>query len=355
MIYFYNNLKIQWVNFAIFGVCFMATPALADLNHLVVSDSEGVLNHPEFFKADESQTEDLRSNYFFSNSFGKDLIFEGEGDKLLPAANNTYTSTLSKRTERTSLRGKIKLDSYYFKSIFTDSSYILASPWRWDKLDWVTAAFVAGVTGTLFVFDDEITGDVEERASKAKSNFDSALDNIGDVFEPFGRGSLSFPALVGFYIYGRYKDNDKAERTALLAIESFLVTALFTRALKSMVGRQRPYSGEGSDIFKGPSLDKNSFPSGHTSSAFTIATVMANEYANVPLVAPISYSIAALTGFSRINGKNHWASDVFFGAALGYFTAKTILKLHSNKKGRHFTIYPQASNKGGGIIFLNRF
>jgi len=58
-----------------------------------------------------------------------------------------------------------------------------------------------------------------------------------------------------------YKENEKIERTALLAAESYLVTALFTTVIKTMVGRQRPFSGEGADIFKGPSTGKNSFPS----------------------------------------------------------------------------------------------
>jgi membrane-associated phospholipid phosphatase len=83
--------------------------------------------------------------------------------------------------------------------------------------------------------------------------------------------------------------------------------------------------------------------------------VVANEYEEVPLVAPISYGIATLTGLSRINDNQHWASDVFLGAALGYFTSKTILRLHSNKKGRHFTIYPRAGFRSGGLVLSSRF
>ena len=49
------------------------------------------------------------------------------------------------------------------------------------------------------------------------------------------------------------------------------------------------------------------------------------------------------------------ASDVFIGAALGYFTSKTLLRLHNNKKGRHFTIYPRADSRGGGIVLSKNF
>ena len=46
---------------------------------------------------------------------------------------------------------------------------------------------------------------------------------------------------------------------------------------------------------------------------------------------------------------------VFIGAALGYFTSTTLLRLHNNKKGQHFTIYPRADSRGGGIVLSKKF
>ena len=83
--------------------------------------------------------------------------------------------------------------------------------------------------------------------------------------------------------------------------------------------------------------------------------IVANEYEKTPYIKPISYGIATLTGLSRINDQQHWASDVFIGAALGYFTSKTLLRLHNNKKGQHFTIYPRADRRGGGIVLSKKF
>ncbi len=121
------------------------------------------------------------------------------------------------------------------------------------------------------------------------------------------------------------------------------------------MGRHRPSKGNPADTFDGPSTSNKSFPSGHTSTAFAIATVVASEYEYVPFVVPISYGIATMTGFSRMNDNKHWVSDVVLGAALGYFTSKTILRLHSNKKGRHFTIYPRADHRDGGLVMSARF
>ena len=240
------------------------------------------------------------------------------------------------------------MDSKYFKGLFSDTGYALTSPWRWNNSDWATASLVAGVTGVFFMLDDEIKSELQDSRS-------STTDDLSDFFEPFGNGTYSFPALVGFYLYGRFGENEKMERTALLAAESFLVTGLFTTVIKVSIGRHRPSKRNNSSTYDGPNTSNKSFPSGHTSTAFAIATVVANEYEEVPLVAPISYGSATLTGLARINDNQHWASDVFLGAALGYFTSKTILRLHSNKKGRHFTIYPRAGFRSGGLVLSSRF
>lgn len=324
-----SSLKPWWAIFFALGLCLMSFPAWADATPTV---------------------ETLGLPYFSANSLLNDdeFVFESEGDERLLAENPGYSSALREKTEQSSLRGKIKLDSNYFKGIFTDTAYAATSPLRWDISDWATASVVAGVTGAFFVLDDDILVDFKE-------NRNSTTDDISSVFERFGNGAYTIPVLAGFYLYGRFGENEKLERTALLATESFLVTGLFATVLKVATGRPRPFKGESADTFEGFSTSNKSFPSGHTSTAFAIATVVANEYENVPLVAPISYGIATLTGLSRLNDQKHWASDVFFGAALGYFTSKTILKLHSNKKGRHFTIYPHADHRSGGLILSTRF
>jgi membrane-associated phospholipid phosphatase len=341
-----NCLKLWWANIFVFGLCFMGSPALADVIPLETADNESSLNRQIPSSFEESKAEDHRSDYLYSLS--DDFTFDGIDDETLLAANKTYSSVLKERPESTSLRGKIKLDSNYFKGIFTDTSYALTSPWRWDKFDWATASIVAGVTGVFFVLDDDINEEVQNSRS-------STTDDISEFFEPFGNGAITIPVLAGIYLYGRFGENDKLERTALLATEGFLVSGLFSTVLKVSMGRHRPSKGNPADTFDGPSTSNKSFPSGHTTTAFAVATIVANEYEHIPLIAPLSYGIATMTGFSRLNDNKHWASDVVFGAALGYFTSKTILKLHSNKRGRHFTIFPRVDHRGGGLVLSTKF
>ena len=294
--------------------------------------------------------------YFSIESLEKDFIFESDflEEEPLLAQNKNHPPlyrgrTLAKtKTRQTGIRREFKLDKNYFKGIFEDTGYLLESPLYWDRSDWAKFSLVAGVTGAVFAFDDEIKDEIQDSRN-------SSRDNLSDWFEPFGNGFITVPTMIGFYVYGGLAENKKVKRTALLATESFLVTGLFTTVLKAASGRPRPDRGEQADVFKIFSNSNKSFPSGHTSTAFAIATVVANEYENIPLLAPVSYGIATMTGLSRINDNKHWASDVIFGAALGYFTSKTILRLHSNQKGQHFTIYPRADFSGGGLVLSSRF
>ena len=310
------------------------------LSHAETLDSS--LRSPEYFFSNLPQSTSLKKETRFL--CGADCLSD---DPIL--AKRTKRKPSARRISNSSdRRPDLELNSDYFLNIFSDTKYILLSPFRWQARDWVKAGLVLGATGGLFLLDDEIRDFIQDERS-------TTTDDIASVFEPFGNGGYTFGGLVGFYLYGRVFENSKAERTALLAVESFAVTGIFTFALKFSTGRARPQSARDSGEWSGPNLDDVSFPSGHTSSAFSIATVLASEYKNKPWVPPVAYGLATLTGLSRLNDNKHWASDVFLGGALGYFIAKTVLKLHSNKKGRHYTIYPRLSRKEVGLDFAMRF
>jgi hypothetical protein len=313
------------------------------------------LTESEFFEesngVEDSYVIEDSSEYPFESekSFkGENNFFDSNFNDLKMSDSRTYTSSPRKRERLRDSQNRLELDRNYFYGILSDIEYTATSPLRWDDSDWMTAGWVAGGTGLLLILDEEIRDGFEDSRS-------STTDDLANVFEPFGNGAFSVPALAAFYIFGHFDENEKAKRTALIATESFLITGLYTTVLKVAFGRHRPSTGDSAASFDGFTTDHNSFPSGHTSTAFAIATVVANEYEETPYIKPISYGLATLTGLSRMNDEKHWASDVFFGAALGYFTSKTLLRLHSNKKGQHFTIYPRADRNGGGIVLSKKF
>jgi undecaprenyl-diphosphatase len=102
--------------------------------------------------------------------------------------------------------------------------------------------------------------------------------------------------------------------TVLLA-ESLLVN----QGIKRLVRRERPPADqERPHNLRQPST--SSFPSGHASSAFTAAGLLAETD---PRLAPVYYGVAVIVSVSRIHVKIHHGSDVVAGALLGAGIAAT--------------------------------
>jgi hypothetical protein len=69
--------------------------------------------------------------------------------------------------------------------------------------------------------------------------------------------------------------------------------------------------------------NRNSFPSGHTATAFMTATMLSKEYGYLsPWVSIGAYSIATATGLTRVANNKHWLSDVMVGAGIGILSSE---------------------------------
>jgi membrane-associated phospholipid phosphatase len=242
---------------------------------------------------------------------------------------------------------KVSLNSEYFKGYISDTKHIVTSPSRWDKKNWLKASLVVGVTIGLYAFDEDIRDWVQ----------DNRHDDLSEFAERFGDGKLVLPPLVLFYAVGHAAKNVKAQRTALLTLENVVITGIFTQLMKYSFQRHRPKTGDPFDSFDGPfgGGDNLAFPSGHTSLAFSIATPIATEYKDNILVPPVAYGLASLVAWSRVNDNKHWASDVFMGASLGYFTGKAICRLHEDTENSKVTVMPVMGTQHSGVMISYAF
>lgn len=74
---------------------------------------------------------------------------------------------------------------------------------------------------------------------------------------------------------------------------------------------------------------RNSFPSGHTATAFMGAELLRREYWNVsPWIGIAGYAVAAETGFFRIYNNRHWLTDVLAGAGVGILSVQAAYWLY---------------------------
>ena len=232
--------------------------------------------------------------------------------------------------------------------VVRDIEYILTSPLR---LDTESALWLGGAAvgiGGLFLVDNDIQKAFQE-------NRTNATDDIADGLSTAVSLQTTFVANIGLIGTGlwfrEYPAGDKLLRTALVSVEAQMFTGTITAFTKLAVGRGRPKVGQGKDSFE-PfdtfTFDR-SFPSGHSSNAFTVAAVFADRYQQ-PIPA-IVYTVATLVSLSRIHLNEHFASDVFAGAALGYAMGKTLSRRHREKKNQ-LTFLPFLNNDGinsGGL------
>ena len=136
---------------------------------------------------------------------------------------------------------------------------------------------------------------------------------------------------------------------------SAAIMAAAVNGVKYSVGRLRP---DGSR--------HNSFPSGHTATTFMTATMLHKEYGwRSPWFSIGGYTVAAVTGISRIMNNRHWLTDVVAGAAvgigavhLGYYLTDLIFKDKHIKEGYidpEFFYDPSMKHYVAEMIFARRF
>jgi membrane-associated phospholipid phosphatase len=112
-----------------------------------------------------------------------------------------------------------------------------------------------------------------------------------------------------------YLDDD---RKGELALRGGIINGIATESLRHVVGRVRPRDAAGPDAYR---LEKgNSFPSGHASAAFALATALDENYG----VGYVAYPVAATTAVSRIYHDGHWFSDTLMGAGIGIASVKAV-------------------------------
>ena len=146
--------------------------------------------------------------------------------------------------------------------------------------------------------------------------------------------SLGIPATMA--TVGFIKHDDKLLRNACVTFAAISVNSAITLAIKYSFNRARPYITY-PDIVKKSVGGSPSFPSGHTSMAFSTATSLSLEYPKWYIIIP-AYTWAATVGYSRMYLGVHYPSDVLVGALIGsgsawvtYFVNKKLYKKSSKK------------------------
>jgi len=244
-----------------------------------------------------------------------------------------------------------ELNKTYLKSYYYDSKNFLFSPAKWKARKWIELGVVTGIGVLAYTQDEKIQKYFVGHQS-------TAADNLSKyVFEPIGNGIGTSVIIGGLYVGGRLAKDNRLAGTSLTAAKAFIVSTVCAQAVKQLTHRHRPYQDEIPDHaqWEGPFADihYNSFPSGHSTAAFSLATVFAMEYSKTVWVPVLAYSLAAGTAVSRLYDNEHWASDVVIGSALGFVTGRFMWKQSRKGDGR-FVILPSVGTNMASVTFFLR-
>lgn len=219
--------------------------------------------------------------------------------------------------------GQIK---YNFRTFENDFKQIAKQPGNWDENDWLKLLGGSSISYGMMYLDRDIQKLVLENNSYKKS-FGIEFGRI------WGEPVTTLIFAGSFYAHGTAFDNKSNKKLGFEIAEAAFYSTVITILLKFSFGRERPR--QTSDPFSFHPFSFNgdnflSFSSGHTVLGFSLSTVLAKNTDNDLL--KIAYYIPGfLTAFSRVYQNHHWASDVIFGALLGYTIAEFVVKLHAGK------------------------
>ena len=158
-------------------------------------------------------------------------------------------------------------------------------------------------------------------------------------------------AVYGLNALGIKGKNNFRDRTMIYGLSTVISIAIVL-PLKKITKVERP---DGSAF--------NSFPSGHTATAFAAAEFMWQEYKDVsPWYGIAGYAAAATTGILRLYNNKHWVSDVVAGAGVGILSTKLAYWIYPVIKRKLFKdkpmnamLMPYYQNGGGGVSMVYNF
>ncbi len=236
----------------------------------------------------------------------------------------------------------------YYSAFYDDGKELLAAPLKWNGYDWLKFGGTAAGTYLFYSLTDD---QIHEYFSQRMHLKDKLFYKVSKMYgEPLFTGLVS----GGLTLYAYYNKDNEAARIAFEVVESLIYSISINIAVKTVAGRFRPYRDEGNNKFKLFNIryGTTSFPSGHSTTAFSLSTVLAahteNYFYKILLFTP-----AFFTAAQRMVQDQHWSSDVFAGAAIGYFVGNFLVNRH--EKMNYFPFILVSDGENFNVIYTYQF
>jgi hypothetical protein len=218
-----------------------------------------------------------------------------------------------------------------------DAKAVVTAPREAEAATWKKAAVITGAVVASAALDS-----TAERA--IRSNDSAVLDDFTDAVEPLG-GGHSEKVLAGFLVTGLLRSDQKMQSVAFDGfVASLIASKVITPALKSVVGRTRPNATTETFAFD----EGSSFPSGHSTQAFAVASVIAAHY-DQRWIDATAYGLAGAVAYARIYHDAHYLSDTVAGAVIGTAVGRFIVRTNNERRAK-WTVVPVG--RAGVVVWV---
>ena len=180
---------------------------------------------------------------------------------------------------------------------------------------------------------------------------DSVEDNriidgfFSETLNAVGNPGTHFAATGLWYALAAQNNDTLNEERAWTMMTALAINSTVTVGLKAARNNENPND------------DRWAWPSGHTSSSFTVAAVLDEFYG--PKVGIPAYIGATFVAYRMVEEGDHWASDVVFGAALGWAVGHSVAGKHMDMEIAGFQLMPMPPTMTGeptvGLSLVKQF
>jgi membrane-associated phospholipid phosphatase len=199
-----------------------------------------------------------------------------------------------------------------------DSVALVKAPFHWSSSDWLKAGAVGLGVGGIMLFDEQLTSGVADNRSASTDRLSRLTTRFGSADAFYISGAL--------VISGIAFKNTNVSSMGREAIEASVFAGIIEVLSKEAFGRKRPIVSGDETSFQ-PGSSNQSFPSGHATEAFTLASVVAARSSGW-IIPTLAYTGACLVAYDRVNDRAHFPSDVVAGAALGIAVGRFVVHRH---------------------------
>jgi hypothetical protein len=231
--------------------------------------------------------------------------------------------------------------------LIDDAKHVLSAPAEWQATQWTNFALGSlAVAATAAYIDNPWR---EKMLGLPRDNKFANIDRLGAEY--------SVGVIGAFYLAGSLAQNEVALKVAQDSLTaSIIASGLITPGIKLLAGRSRPNENLGNQHFQSlaASQPSSSFPSGHTTEAFALASVISAHYES-SFITGSAYTLATLVGLARTYRDVHFASDVLAGALIGRWVGLTVVEHRQNPRSVKMIVLPELGPSQLGLRLSGNF